>query len=215
MPPNVPFINKVQRTVLHTATIPLMESFYSIQGEGYHQGKAAHFIRLAGCDVGCFWCDVKESWEAGEHAEFRVEEIVSTIDPDTEIVIITGGEPLMYDLEELTLSVRQHGYRTHLETSGAYPLTGSWDWVCLSPKKFAKPVSFVYERADELKVVIYNRHDLKWAVEQAEYVSAACKLYLQPEWSVANKVMPMIVDHVKRDPRWNISLQIHKYLNIR
>ena len=191
-----------------------MESFYSIQGEGFHQGKPAHFVRLAGCDVGCHWCDVKESWEAGDHSKYKAKEIVSTIDPNSEIVVVTGGEPLMYDLEELTSNIHQHGFRTNLETSGAYPLTGYWDWVCLSPKKFVKPLNEIYQEADELKVVIYNKSDFDWAVQEAEKVSPDCKLYLQPEWSKSNNMLPAIVDYVKKDTRWSISLQIHKYLNV-
>ncbi len=202
------------KTVTRTKSIPLMESFYTVQGEGFHQGVAAHFIRLGGCDVGCHWCDVKESWNAADHSKYKVGEICNTVDDRADVVVLTGGEPLMYDLEELTLAIRNRGFRLHLETSGAYPLTGSWDWVCLSPKKFVKPVDGIYSRADELKVVIYNKSDFDWALAEAEKVGDECKLYLQPEWSKANKMMPQIVDFVKGDTRWNISLQIHKYLNI-
>jgi len=202
------------KTVTRTKSIPLMESFYTVQGEGFHQGVAAHFVRLGGCDVGCHWCDVKESWTAADHSKYEVDEICRTIDHKAEIVVLTGGEPLMYDLTDLTQSIKQHGYKVHLETSGAYPLTGYWDWVCLSPKKFVKPTGDIYSRADELKVIIYNKSDFDWALSEAEKVGKECKLYLQPEWSKANKMIPQIVDFVKRDTRWSISLQIHKYLNI-
>ena len=195
--------------------LPLMESFYSIQGEGYHQGTPAYFIRLGGCDIGCHWCDVKESWDATIHPEVEVEKIVQmAIDHPARLAVITGGEPCMYDLSALTGSLHRAGFRNHLETSGAYPLTGDWDWICLSPKKTKSPIGSVYKLADELKVIIYNHSDFKWAEQQASGTSGQCRLYLQPEWSRMNSMMEKIVDYVKINPRWKISLQIHKFMNI-
>lgn len=195
--------------------LPLMEEFYTIQGEGYHQGKAAYFIRLGGCDVGCHWCDVKASWDVNLHPPTAVDEIVENATAHSEIAVITGGEPTMYNLELITNKLKSKGLRTHIETSGAYPLTGVWDWVCLSPKKRKLPTSLAYQKADELKVIIYNRHDLKFAEEQAKLVSEDCKLYLQPEWSVREKSIPMMVDYVLENPKWAITLQSHKYLDVR
>ncbi|NJN42547.1 MAG: radical SAM protein [Flammeovirgaceae bacterium] len=192
-----------------------MESFYTIQGEGTYQGYAAYFVRLGGCDVGCVWCDVKESWNAKDHPLQSVDHIISDVrESKSEIVVITGGEPAMYDLTMLTRSLQADGLRTHIETSGAYPLTGHWDWVCLSPKKFKKPHSSVYEMADELKVIVYNASDLKWAAAESIKVGENCNLFLQPEWSVEKKVLPMIIDFIKENPAWRISLQVHKYMNI-
>jgi len=193
-----------------------MEQFYSIQGEGFYQGHAAYFVRLAGCDVGCVWCDVRESWDAGKHEKIEIEKIVnSTANSGAEIAVITGGEPAMYNLEELTQSLQQKKIRTHIETSGAYPLTGSWDWVCLSPKKFKAPISTGYQQADELKVIIFNKTDLEWAEKQASFVGDSCELFLQPEWSKEKEMMPLIIEYVKKNPQWKISLQIHKYMDIR
>ncbi len=192
-----------------------MENFYTIQGEGFHSGKAAYFIRLAGCDVGCTWCDVKESWNAGDHQLVAVGDMLSMAQESTsKIVVITGGEPLMYNLEVLTKALKIHGFKTHLETSGAYALTGTWDWVCLSPKKFKQPLPGVFQSADELKVVVYNKHDFQWGEQMAARVGKDCKLYLQPEWSKAEEMMPLIIGYVKNNPRWEISLQVHKFMNI-
>jgi len=192
-----------------------MELFYSIQGEGFHQGKAATFIRLGGCDVGCVWCDVKESWDASQFSKIHVEEIAEqTLKYPSEICVITGGEPTMYDLFPLTTSLHQAGKKTHLETSAAYPVTGEWDWICISPKKFKAPLPENLKLADELKIVVFNKSDFDWAEEFALQVSAQCKLFLQPEWGKRNEMMPLIVDYVKQHPEWEISLQIHKYLNI-
>ncbi len=192
-----------------------MESFYTLQGEGFHQGKAAYFIRLAGCDVGCVWCDVKDSWDAGKHDMLKVEGLRLRVkETPAKIAVITGGEPLMYNLEELTSSLQQAGLKTHLETSGAYPLTGQWDWICLSPKKFKAPLPEVIPHTDELKVVIYNKSDFKWAEKYASLVSSNCKLYLQPEWGKSSMVIPMIIDYIKDHPQWELSLQIHKYINV-
>ncbi len=194
--------------------LPLMEAFYTLQGEGYHKGSAAYFIRLGGCDVGCHWCDVKESWDAEQHPPTAIDRIVKQAVEACEMVVITGGEPLMYQLDPITKKLRKQGAKTHLETSGAHELTGVWDWICLSPKKRKLPTEKVYHHADELKVVIYNKHDFKFAEQQAEKVNSDCLLYLQPEWSVREKMMPLIVDYVLKHPQWKVSLQSHKYLNI-
>lgn len=192
-----------------------MEQFYSIQGEGFYQGHAAYFIRLAGCDVGCVWCDVKESWDAKLHSEVSVDEMVSNAKSSgTEIVVVTGGEPAMYNLEQLTSALDAQNLRSHIETSGAYEITGLWDWICLSPKKFKAPVDSVSLQADELKIIVYNKSDLDWAEQHAAKVSGSCELFLQPEWSKEKEMMPVIIDYVKRNPQWKISLQIHKYMSI-
>lgn len=200
---------------LTTHQLPVMESFYTIQGEGNFQGHAAYFIRLAGCDVGCVWCDVKESWEASAHPLVDISSLISKAGENpSNIAVITGGEPAMYDLTLLTSQLHNAGMRTHIETSGAYPLTGKWDWICLSPKKFKKPVPDLLARANELKVIIYNESDFQWAEEYRAKVSEDCLLFLQPEWSKEKEMMPGIVDYVKNHPAWKISLQIHKYLNV-
>jgi 7-carboxy-7-deazaguanine synthase len=200
---------------LQPGYLPLMEHFYTIQGEGYHAGKAAYFLRLGGCDVGCVWCDVKESWDAALHPQVSLEDMVGfALETKAQNMVITGGEPLMYDLQYLTDYIHSKGLMAWIETSGAYPLTGSWDWVCLSPKKFKKPVKTIYEYANELKVIVYNKSDLVWAQEHAALVNEACKLYVQPEWSKAEEMLPLMIDFVKSNPEWTISLQTHKYLNI-
>lgn len=195
--------------------LPLMEEFYTIQGEGYHTGKAAYFIRLGGCDVGCHWCDVKESWDASIHPPTHTDKIVekASLYP-AQTVVITGGEPLLYNLDNLTSSLKEAGIQTFMETSGAYPLSGFWDWICLSPKKFKAPLPEVLMAAGELKVIVFNKSDFQWAEDHAAKVSPNCKLYLQPEWSKAAEVTPLIIEYVKENPKWNISLQTHKYLNI-
>jgi 7-carboxy-7-deazaguanine synthase len=195
--------------------LPLMEDFYTIQGEGFYQGHAAYFIRLGGCDVGCVWCDVKESWDASLHPVVHIDEIISRAKASaTDLVVITGGEPALYDLTVLTQSLKNIELRTNIETSGAYPLTGTWDWVCLSPKKFKEPHSSVYEKVDELKIVIYNKSDFEWAEGYAVKVKPNCELFLQPEWSKEKEMLPQIIDYVKNNPKWKVSLQIHKYMNI-
>lgn len=205
--------NNAHHTVVDT--LPVMEDFYTIQGEGYYQGYAAYFIRLGGCDVGCVWCDVKESWDASAHPSVPVEDIVAKAKASgTQIAVVTGGEPAMYNLERLTSELHQAGLKTNIETSGAYPLTGTWDWVCLSPKKFKSPDSSVYPFANELKVIVYNRSDFAWAEEHASLVSGECELFLQPEWSREKEMLPEIINYVKANPRWKVSLQIHKYMNI-
>lgn len=197
------------------SVLPLMEEFYTIQGEGYHSGKAAYFIRLGGCDVGCHWCDVKESWDAELHPLTPVSRIIENASMyPGKAVVITGGEPLMYNLGPLTSGLQSLGIKTFIETSGAYPLSGQWDWICLSPKKFKAPLPSIGPVAGELKVIVFNKSDFEWAEKYAEIVSPGCKLYLQPEWSKAPVVTPMIIEYVKANPKWEISLQTHKYLNI-
>jgi organic radical activating enzyme len=197
-------------------TIPVMEHFYTLQGEGFHQGKAAYFVRLAGCDVGCVWCDVKESWNADAHPKLTIENIINEIKKITSsgIVVITGGEPLMHDLNELTEQLNREGYQTHIETSGSHKLTGKWNWICLSPKKFKDPLIDVIPLADELKIIIFNKSDFEWAEHFAKDVSANCKLYLQPEWEKSDLITPLIIEYIKANPKWELSLQIHKYINV-
>jgi 7-carboxy-7-deazaguanine synthase len=194
--------------------LPLMEAFYTIQGEGYHKGTAAYFIRVGGCDVGCHWCDVKESWNSEIHPVTHIDEIVKKAKSYSNVVVVTGGEPLMWPMNPLTEKFKNIGISTHIETSGAYPLTGSWDWICLSPKKNKLPLEECLDFADELKVIIYNNNDFEFAESQAKKINKKCKLYLQPEWSAREKMMPLIVDYVLKNPKWKISLQTHKYLNI-
>ena len=192
-----------------------MEMFYSLQGEGYHQGKAAYFIRLAGCDVGCVWCDVKESWDASKHPVLSIEEIVSSaLAHPGRLAIITGGEPLLYNLDALTAALKKAGFEINIETSGSSPMSGNWDWVCLSPKKFKAPLSESIAAASELKVVIFNKHDFDWAETYAKQVPASCKLYLQPEWDKANEITPLIIDYIKANPNWELSAQLHKYIQV-
>jgi len=200
---------------INIASLPLMEQFYTIQGEGYHQGKAAYFIRLGGCDVGCVWCDVKESWDASTHPQVAINEIVNAASATpAEICVITGGEPLMHNLDVLTLKLKNAGKKTNIETSGAHPLSGEWDWICFSPKKFKSPLPEIYAHADELKVVVYNKSDFDWAESFAKKMQPECKLFLQPEWSKAEQVTPLIVEYVKENPGWQISLQSHKYMQV-
>ncbi len=192
-----------------------MEDFYTLQGEGAYQGRAAYFIRLAGCDVGCVWCDVKESWTMEAHPMVDIDTIVQRASQSgAPIAVITGGEPAMHDLGELTQRLRQAGMRTHIETSGAHPLTGQWDWICLSPKKFKAPLPSVYGQAHELKIIVYHKSDLDWAEQEAARTSPDCRLFLQPEWSREKEMLPLIIDYVKKNPRWTVSLQVHKYMNI-
>lgn len=195
--------------------LPVMESFYTLQGEGFHQGRAAYFIRLGGCDVGCFWCDVKDSWDASRHPLISVEEIVTAASTyPGRLAVITGGEPLMHQLDPLTDALKKAGFETNIETSGSSPLSGSWDWICLSPKKFKAPVPEIVPMANELKVVIYNKHDFEWAETYAAQANPNCKLYLQPEWEKAADITPLIIDYIKAHPKWELSLQIHKYINV-
>lgn len=196
-------------------TYPVMESFYTIQGEGYFQGRAAYFIRLGGCDVGCFWCDVKESWDASRHPAVAVSQLISEASAyPGRLAVITGGEPLMHDCGPLTNALKAAGFQTNIETSGSSPLSGQWDWICLSPKKFKRPLPAIIPQANELKVVIYNRSDFEWAEEFAAGVNSTCKLYLQPEWDRSAQMTPLIIDYIKENPKWEFSLQIHKYIQV-
>ncbi|HPH24301.1 MAG TPA: 7-carboxy-7-deazaguanine synthase QueE [Chitinophagaceae bacterium] len=214
-------------TINSNLTLPVMESFYTLQGEGLHAGKAAYFIRLGGCDVGCVWCDVKESWDADAHPKFSVEAIVEKaieesgikkLTPSTlnlkPLVVITGGEPLLHNLNELTAALQQAGFETNIETSGSSALSGNWNWICLSPKKFKAPLQEVIVAANELKVVVFNKHDFEWAETYAAQVNANCKLYLQAEWDKKEIVTPLIIDYIKNNPQWQLSVQIHKYINV-
>ena len=205
--------------------LPVMESFYTIQGEGYYQGSAAYFIRLGGCDVGCVWCDVKDSWDASKHPKLDIDKIVKdaidAVNGNTEsdsvnnvIAVITGGEPLMHNLDELAFALKSKGFRTNIETSGSSPISGHWDWICLSPKKFKAPLADVIPYANELKVVVFNQSDFTWAETYAALVSPICKLYLQPEWDKAASITPQIIDYIKANPKWELSLQLHKYINV-
>ena len=195
--------------------LPLMEEFYTLQGEGYHSGKAAYFVRVGGCDVGCHWCDVKESWDANLHPLTATDNIVkNALQFPAKAVVITGGEPCIYNLEYLTRRLKENGIATFLETSGAYKISGVWDWICLSPKKTSPPRKESFVVANELKVIIHNTHDFEWAEQNAAFAHSTCMLFLQPEWSKAKQVMQHITDYVMRNPRWNISLQTHKYMNI-
>ena len=199
---------------INSKNLPVMETFYSIQGEGFHSGKPAYFIRLGGCDVGCGWCDVKESWDHNDHEIINVDKIVSDVESDNGIVIVTGGEPLMWDMNVLTSKLKKNKNIVHLETSGAYDISGSWDWICLSPKRKKLPKPNIYKLADELKIIIYNKHDLKFAKEQAKKVSKKCKLFIQPEWKKFDRSKDLIIDFIKENPKWQISLQLHKFMNV-
>jgi 7-carboxy-7-deazaguanine synthase len=205
--------------------LPIMESFYTLQGEGFHQGRAAYFIRLGGCDVGCVWCDVKDSWDASIHPKYSVAEIVSKAMKESGIntnkssqtkplVVITGGEPLLHQLDELTNQLQSAGFETNIETSGSSPLSGTWNWICVSPKKFKAPLPEVVAVANELKVVVFNKHDFEWAETYAKQVPFNCKLYLQPEWDKKQTVIPLIINYIKSNPQWELSLQLHKYVDI-
>ncbi|KUG07714.1 7-carboxy-7-deazaguanine synthase QueE [Solirubrum puertoriconensis] len=192
-----------------------MEQFYTIQGEGANAGRAAYFIRLGGCDVGCHWCDVKESWDADAHPRLTIESLIAEVRQHPgRNVVITGGEPLMYDLGPLTQALHAAGCQNWIETSGAHPLSGEWDWICVSPKKFKAPLPEVLLHAHELKVVVFNKSDFAWAEQHAALVGPQCRLFLQPEWSKAAAVTPLIIDYVKQHPQWQVSLQTHKYLDI-
>ena len=205
---------KTQELLEKGEVLPLMEAFYSIQGEGFHKGKASYFIRIGGCDVGCHWCDVKESWDAQAHPLISTKNIVKNSLEYSDMVVVTGGEPLMWNMTILTKELKENNKKIHIETSGAYELTGTWDWICLSPKKQMKPVDEIYKKADELKVIIYNNDDFKFAEDQAKKISSKAHLFLQPEWENREKMMPIMVDYIKKNPKWKISLQTHKYLDI-
>lgn len=200
---------------MQSAALPLMEHFCTLQGEGRYTGHATYFLRLGGCDVGCVWCDVKESWDANKHPMVTVDDMVDwVVASGVRIAVITGGEPLMHDLTMLTAALRDKGIRTHVETSGAHPLSGVWDWICLSPKKFKAPLAALIASANELKVVLYNKTDFDWAEKYASLVSDNCLLYLQPEWSRSSQINPEIISYIKHHPKWILSLQTHKYIDI-
>jgi 7-carboxy-7-deazaguanine synthase len=203
------------KETLEKSTLPVMEAFYTLQGEGSHSGRAAYFIRLGGCDVGCVWCDVKDSWDADAHPKVSLTKIIgdATENP-ARLAVITGGEPLMYNLDELTAGLKAEGFETNIETSGAHPLTGQWDWICFSPKKFKEPLPEIYKKAHELKIIVFNKSDFKFAEKFAELVNPECKLYLQTEWDKQKEMLPLIIDYIKANPKWRISVQTHKHLNI-
>ncbi|OIQ28179.1 MAG: 7-carboxy-7-deazaguanine synthase QueE [Bacteroidetes bacterium MedPE-SWsnd-G2] len=205
---------EIEALVNQGEMLPLMEEFYTIQGEGYYKGTAAYFVRIGGCDVGCHWCDVKESWNANLHPPTAIDKIVTNAATYSDTIVVTGGEPLTWDMGPLTKGLKEKGLKVHIETSGAYKLSGDWDWICLSPKKLKLPTAEVCEKANELKIIIYNKSDFKFAEEQAERVGKDCILYMQPEWSKRDQVVPEIVDYVMANPKWKVSLQTHKYLNI-
>ncbi len=205
---------EIQDKVNTGLMLPLMEAFYTIQGEGFHTGTAAYFVRIGGCDVGCHWCDVKESWNADLHPPTSIDEIVKQAITYAKTIVVTGGEPLMWDMNPLTAELKNQDCKTHIETSGAYKLTGFWDWICLSPKKNKLPLQEVYDQAHELKVIVFNKHDFVFAEDQAQKVNPNAILFLQPEWSKKEEMTPLIVDYVMKNPKWRVSLQTHKYLNI-
>jgi organic radical activating enzyme len=195
--------------------LPLMEEFYTLQGEGFHTGKAAYFARIGGCDVGCSWCDIKESWDARKYPPIDTNLIIEHASSyPAKAIVVTGGEPLMYNLDYLCKGLKANGIKTHLETCGAHPLSGNWDWICLSPKKDNAPLPGVLAKASELKVIIEDEADFDWAEENAEKVSVQCMLFLQPEWSMRDEMIPLIVKYIQENPKWKVSLQSHKYMHI-
>ncbi len=194
---------------------PVMEDFYTIQGEGFFAGHAAYFIRLGGCDVGCTWCDVKESWDESKHPQISTIEIIDKVKTTAaKICVITGGEPLMHDLSMITNELKKANISTHIETSGTAPLSGDLDWITFSPKRFKKPLEEFYRVAHELKIIVAHSNDLRWALEHGKKINPACKLYLQPEWDKQKEILPAIVDFVKANPQWQISLQTHKFIGV-
>lgn len=199
----------------NSAMYPVMEHFYTLQGEGLWTGTAAYFIRLGGCDVGCTWCDVKDSWDMSKHPLFSVDNILSWLrSTSAPVAVITGGEPMMHDLTSLTDSLHSIHIRTHIETSGTHILSGVWDWITFSPKRFKKPIEEYYQKAHELKIVIAHKNDLRWALEHGEKINENAKLYIQPEWDVRKEMEPLCIEFIKQNPRWQLSLQTHKYLGI-
>lgn len=195
--------------------LPVMEQFYTLQGEGRYTGYAAYFIRLGGCDVGCFWCDVKESWDAEVHPKLDVQELAAGVEEaGADRVVVTGGEPTLHNMTQLTAALKARNLSTHLETAGVHPLTGEWDWITFSPKKFKNPRPEFYKLAHELKVVVYNKHDLEWAESHAALAHPDCLLYLQPEWDRREEILPMMLNYVRDNPQWVLSQQTHKYIGI-
>jgi len=206
--------NETQIALEEGRILPLMEDFYTLQGEGFYTGTAAYFVRIGGCDVGCHWCDVKESWNAALHPATPIEIIVENAKKVAKTVVITGGEPLQWNMKPLTELLKNQSFKVHIETSGAYPLSGIWDWICLSPKKNKLPLEPIYEVANELKIIVHNKHDLIFAEEQAQKTNPNALLYLQPEWSKQAEMTPLLIDYVMQNPQWKLSIQTHKYLNI-
>ncbi len=201
--------------MVNNESLPVMETFYTVQGEGVYTGAPAYFIRLGGCDVGCVWCDVKDSWDASKHPKIATEQLVEDVKKaGAKICVVTGGEPAMHDLSLLTSLLKQNNIRTHIETSGVYNLTGNWDWVTFSPKKFKQPVQNIYALANELKVVVFHKSDIEWAAMHAKQLNENCKLYLQPEWEKREAMQPLILDFIRANPEWRISVQTHKYLGV-
>ena len=195
--------------------LPLMEEFLTLQGEGAHTGSSAYFLRIGGCDVGCHWCDVKESWNAELHPVTPLEQMVqNAVASGSPTVVVTGGEPLMWNMGPLTDALHAAGLQVHLETSGAYPLTGTWDWICLSPKKTKAPRSEWYAVAHELKVIVFNNDDFRWAEVHAQEINQGAQRFLQPEWSKREKALPEIIAYIERNPTWRLSLQTHKYIGL-
>ena len=206
----------IEKTKVKSGKIlPLMETFTTIQGEGFHSGKSAHFLRIGGCDIGCHWCDIKESWNSSLYPLVKVEKILESINSLTDLVIISGGEPLIWNMAHLTGALKKINKKVHLETSGAYELSGHWDWICLSPKKNKPPIPALFKKANELKIIVYNKDDLTFAKQNAKYVEKDCILFLQPEWSKKEKVMPMISKFMLENPNWRLSIQTHKYLGMK
>ncbi len=204
-----------EEIVMRGLEMPLVEEFYTLQGEGYHTGKPAYFIRIGGCDIGCHWCDTKISWDPEMHGLVAIDMIVANaLKTPARAVVVTGGEPTNYNLEPLTTMLKEHGIKTFLETAGTNPLTGTWDWICLSPKRQQPPLEAYYDLADELKVIVFEDKDFRWAEEQSELVSKECKLFLQSEWSRFQGNVEVMVDYIKRNPKWNMSLQAHKFMHI-
>ena len=195
--------------------LPLMDTFSTIQGEGFHSGRSAHFLRIGGCDIGCHWCDIKESWNSDLYPLVNIEKIAQTVNTSVDLIVISGGEPLIWNMSPLTDALKKFNKKIHLETSGAYELSGNWDWICLSPKKNKQPIADIYKKANELKVIVYNKNDLKFAMQNAKNVEKNCKLFLQPEWSKKEKIMPLISKFILENPNWRLSLQTHKYLGIK
>jgi 7-carboxy-7-deazaguanine synthase len=208
-------MSKKSVMILEEGKLPIVEEFFTLQGEGYHTGKAAYFIRLGGCDVGCSWCDSRFSWNPEIHPVVETDSIIDrVIISGTDSVVVTGGEPLMWNLDYLCSELRKRNICTFIETSGAYPLSGEWDWICLSPKRNMPPVDEICKVADELKVIVQDTNDFKWAEKFRLLVSGKCRLFLQPEWSRFETIIPEIVEYVKKHPTWRISLQVHKYMHI-
>ncbi len=206
--------NKTQIALEEGRILPLMEGFYTLQGEGFYTGTAAYFVRIGGCDVGCHWCDVKESWNEALHPATPIEIIVENAKKVAKTVVITGGEPLQWNMKPLTELLKNQSFKVHIETSGAYLLSGIWDWICLSPKKNKLPLEPIYEVANELKIIVHNKHDLIFAEEQAKKTNQNALLYLQPEWSKQAEITPVLIDYIMQNPQWKLSIQTHKYLNI-